>query len=80
MIHLNLSKSASPPLGLLGRLDQRLHTLDGPMNAGASGNLAVSARFVGRPVETDAGELTSPQPAEELRFNVECAGNSANSV
>jgi hypothetical protein len=50
------------------------------MNGGASGNLAVSARYVARPVGTDAGELTSPQPAEELRFKGEYAANSANSV
>src|SRR5262249_60182847 len=39
-VHLNLSQSASLPLGLLGRLDQRVHPLDGPMNGGACANPA----------------------------------------
>jgi len=30
MVYLNLSKSASLPLGLLGRLDQRVNPLHGP--------------------------------------------------
>jgi hypothetical protein len=64
MVYLNLSKSASLPLGLLGRLDQRVHPLDGPMNGGVCGNLAVPARYVGRFVEIHAGELASPQPAK----------------
>ena len=34
------------------------------MNGGASGNLAVPASYVRRPVEIDTGELASPQPAE----------------
>jgi hypothetical protein len=34
------------------------------MNGGASGNLAVPASYVGRPVKIDTGELASPQPAE----------------
>ena len=32
MVYLNLSKSASLPLGLLGRLDQRVNPLHGPQS------------------------------------------------
>ena len=62
MVYLNRRKSASQLLCLLGRLGQRAHSLDGPLNGGACGNLAVPG--VGRPVDIDAGELASLQPAE----------------
>jgi hypothetical protein len=48
MVYLNLSKSASPPLGLLGPAGPSAFTpLDGPMNGGASGNLAYQRAMLG---------------------------------
>jgi hypothetical protein len=60
MVYLNLSKSASQPLCLLGRLDQRAHSLDGPLNGGACENLAAPGVM--------SGVLSISMPANSRRY------------
>jgi hypothetical protein len=48
----------------LGRLNERVHPIDRPVNGRSCINLAVPARYVRRAVEIDTGELASPHPAE----------------